>query len=92
MQGNGFLPGMRVNNAQGKELQYLMQKDIWAGVEEAQASRTVRIRKQGALTKWENELQRKITRAHIWKADFHYIGFSVQAVYNVLPSSANRHF
>ena len=46
---------------------------------------------QGAWTKWENVLQRKITWSNIWKADFHRIRFLVQAVYDVLPSPANLH-
>ena len=46
---------------------------------------------QGAWTRWENVLQRKITWSNIWKADFHRIRFLVQAVYDVLPSPANLH-
>lgn len=46
---------------------------------------------QGAWTRWENVLQRKITWSNIWKADFHRTRFLVQAVYDVLPSPANLH-
>ena len=46
---------------------------------------------QGAWTKWENVLQRKITWANIWRADSLNIRFLVQSVYDVLPSPSNLH-
>ena len=89
--GIGYLPATRVDKAKGKERQHLVQEEVRAGVEEVRASRMVGMGQQGAWTKWENVLQRKITWSNIWKADFHRIRFLVQAVYDVLPSPANLH-
>ena len=89
--GIGYFPSTRVDKAQGKERQHLIQEEVRAGVEEVRASRMVGMGQQGAWTKWENVLQRKITWSNIWKADFHRIRFLVQAVYDVLPSPANLH-
>ncbi len=48
-------------------------------------------RKQGAWTRWESTLQRRITWANILQADFHRLRFLVQAVYDTLPSPVNLH-
>lgn len=55
--GIGFFPSTRVDNAQGKERQHLIQEEVRAGVEEERASRMVGMGQQGAWTKWENVLQ-----------------------------------
>lgn len=89
--GIGYFPTTRVENPKGKERQHLIQEEVRAGVEEVRASRMVGLGQQGAWTKWNNVLQRKITWSNIWKADFHRIRFLVQAVYDVLPSPANLH-
>lgn len=81
----------RVDQAKGKEHQHLVQEEEQAGVEEGRVSRMVGMGQQGAWTKWENVLLRKITWFNIWKADFQRIRFLVQAVYDVLPSPTNLH-
>ncbi len=54
-------------------------------------SRAMGLRQQGAWTRWESTLQRRITWANILQADFHRVRFLVQAVYDTLPSPANLH-
>ncbi|KAK0143665.1 hypothetical protein N1851_018141 [Merluccius polli] len=51
----------------------------------------VSMRQQGASTRWEGALERKLTWNDIWKAEPQRIKFMVQAVYDVLPSPANLH-
>lgn len=46
---------------------------------------------QGAWTKWENTLQRRITWSDFWWSDMCHIRFLIQAVYDTLPSPANLH-
>lgn len=89
--GVGYFPATRADKAQGKERQRLIQEEVRAGVEEERTSRMVGMGQQGAWTRWENVLQRKVTWSNIWKADVLNIRFLVQAVYDVLPSPSNLH-
>ncbi|XP_060717119.1 uncharacterized protein LOC132839923 [Tachysurus vachellii] len=43
--------------------------------------------RQGAWTRWEQAVERKITWADLWRAEPHRIKFLVQAVYDVPPQS-----
>lgn len=49
------------------------------------------MRQQGAWSRWENAIERRVTWAELWKAEPQRIKFLVQAVYNVLPSPSNLH-
>ena len=49
------------------------------------------MKQQGAWTRWENVVDRKVTWAELWKAEPHRIKFLIQAVYDVLPSPSNLH-
>nr|XP_014269084.2 uncharacterized protein LOC106676625 [Maylandia zebra] len=89
--GLGYIPKAQVSRAQGKERHQLLQEEVRAGVEEERVSRAVGLKRQGAWTRWESTLQRKVTWANIMQADFHRIRFLVQAVYDTLPSPANLH-
>ncbi|XP_023810165.1 uncharacterized protein LOC105353972 [Oryzias latipes] len=89
--GLGYLPKTVVSQAHGKERHRLLQEEVRAGVEEERASRLTGLRQQGAWTRWESTLQRRISWADILQADFHRVRFLVQAVYDVLPSPANLH-
>lgn len=89
--GIGYFPSTRVDKAQGKQRQRLIQEEVRAGVEEERASRMAGMGQQGAWTKWENVRQRKITWPNIWRADSLNIRFLVQAVYDVLPTPSNLH-
>ncbi|KAK1806565.1 hypothetical protein P4O66_005073, partial [Electrophorus voltai] len=59
--GLGYFPKTQVSKAQGKERHYLLQEEIQAGVEEEQVSRAVGFRQQGAWTRWENTLHRRMS-------------------------------
>lgn len=87
----GYFPKTQVSKARGKERHQLLQEKVLAGVEEEQVSRAVGLQQQGAWTRWESTLQRKVTWSNIMQADFHRVRFLVQAVYDALPSSANLH-
>lgn len=89
--GLGYFPKAQVSRAQGKERHQLLQEEVRAGVEEERVSRAVGLKRQGAWTRWESTLQRKVTWANIMQADFHRIRFLVQAVYDTLSSPANLH-
>ena len=45
------------------------------------------MKQQGAWTRWENVVDRKVTWAELWKAESHRIKFLFQAAYNVLPTT-----
>lgn len=48
-----------------------------------------RAEQQGAWTRWEHAMDRKVTWADLWQSETHRISFLVRAVYDVLPSPAN---
>ncbi|KAK0135126.1 hypothetical protein N1851_029059 [Merluccius polli] len=89
--GLGAIPQPRYDRAQGKERGDLVLEEVRAGVEDVRTSRMVSMRQQGASTRWEGALERKLTWNDIWKAEPQRIKFMVQAVYDVLPSPANLH-
>ncbi|KAL7837203.1 hypothetical protein SRHO_G00269140 [Serrasalmus rhombeus] len=75
----------------GKERQHLVQEEVRAAVEETRSCKAVGMRHQGAWTRWENMIERKVTWTETWKAEPHLVKFLVQAVYDVLPSPSNLH-
>ncbi|XP_049324773.1 uncharacterized protein LOC125789951 [Astyanax mexicanus] len=89
--GLGFIPQPRCDLAQGKDRRHLVLEEVRAGVEDKRTSRMVSMQQQGASTRWEGALERKLTWNEIWKAEPQRIKFMVQAVYDVLPSPANLH-
>lgn len=87
--GLGSKKTPRYDKAQGKERRSLVLDEVRAGVEERRASQMVGMRQQGAWTRWEHAVERKITWTELWKAEPHRIKFLIQAVYDVLPSPSN---
>lgn len=78
-------------NTKGKEGRHLVQEEVRAAVEETRTCKAVGMKQQGAWTRWENAVERKVTWADLWKAEPHRIKFLIQAVYDVLPSPSNLH-
>ncbi|XP_061920230.1 uncharacterized protein LOC133660667 [Entelurus aequoreus] len=89
--GLGYFPKTQVGQARGKDRRHLLQEEVRAGLEEERVGRTVGLRQQGAWTRWEGTLQRKVTWSNIMQADLHRVRFLVAAVYDSLPSPANLH-
>ncbi|XP_049336392.1 uncharacterized protein LOC125802421 [Astyanax mexicanus] len=89
--GLGYFPKILISQTRGKERHHLIQEEVRAGVEEERLSRVVGLRQQGAWTRWESALKRRITWTNILQPDFQRVRFLVQAVYDVLPSPANLH-
>ncbi|XP_062387675.1 uncharacterized protein LOC134076569 [Sardina pilchardus] len=87
--GLGSSPRPVYSKAQGKERRRLVQDEVRAGVEEGRSCRSVGMRQQGAWTRWDQALDRKITWAELWKAEPHRIRFLIQSVYDTLPSPSN---
>ncbi|KAL7848811.1 hypothetical protein SRHO_G00204340 [Serrasalmus rhombeus] len=58
-------------NTRGKERQRLVQEEVRAAIEEARSCKAVGMRHQGAWTRWENAVERKVTWTEIWKASPH---------------------
>ncbi|KAL3991499.1 leucine-rich repeat-containing protein 16 [Sarotherodon galilaeus] len=91
-QGRAGLGSSRTpnyNNAQGKEKRSLILEEVRAGVEEKRTSQIVQLRQQGAWTRWEQAVERKVTWNELWKAEPQRIKFLIRAVYDVLPSPSN---
>ncbi|XP_075893028.1 uncharacterized protein LOC142895694, partial [Nelusetta ayraudi] len=89
--GLGYFPKTEVSQAQGRDRHQLLKEEVRAGQEEERVGRQVGLRQQGAWTRWEGTLQRKVTWSNIMHADFHRVRFLVQVVYDALPSPANPH-
>lgn len=89
--GLGAIPQPCYRKARGKDKRQLVLKEVRAGMEEERTGRMVGMQQQGAWTRWEGALDRKVTWAEIWQAEPHRIRFLIQAVYDVLPSPANLH-
>lgn len=78
-------------NTKGKKGRHLVQEEVRVGLEEIRTSKAVGMKQQGAWTRWENAVERKVTWAELWKAEPQRIKFLIQAVYDVLPSPSNLH-
>ncbi|XP_077083545.1 uncharacterized protein LOC143736754 isoform X1 [Siphateles boraxobius] len=89
--GLGAIAAPHYDKVRGKERRQLVQKEVRAAVEEERNSRAVGMRQQGAWTRWEQVVGRKISWTDLWRAEPHHIKFLVQAVYDVLPSPSNLH-
>ncbi|XP_034552669.1 LOW QUALITY PROTEIN: uncharacterized protein LOC117822130 [Notolabrus celidotus] len=87
--GLGSSKTPRYNKAQGKDKRSLIQEEVRAAVEDQRTSRMVGMRQQGAWTRWEQAVERKVSWTKLWKAEPHRIKFLIQAVYDVLPSPSN---
>lgn len=87
--GLGTIPTTHYSKVKGKERRDLVQLEVRAGVEEQRASQWVGLRQQGAWTRWEGAMERKISWAELWRAEPLRIRFLIQSVYDVLPSPSN---
>ena len=90
-RGLGYYPSPRIDNARGKERRALLQKEVREGIEETRLAKMVGLSQQGAWTRWENYVRRRITWSDLWKADLSQLRFQIQAVYDLLPSPSNLH-
>ncbi|XP_062283087.1 uncharacterized protein LOC133987658 [Scomber scombrus] len=88
--GLGSFPTPQINT-RGKEGRHLVQEEVRAAVEETRTCKAVGMKQQGAWTRWENAVERKVTWAELWKSEPHRLKFLIQAVYDVLPSPSNLH-
>lgn len=79
-------PIPQMNTIRRKEGCHLVQEEVRAAVDETRTCKSVGMKQQGAWTRWENAVERKVTWAEFWKVESHHIKFLVQAVYDVLPS------
>ncbi|XP_074527636.1 uncharacterized protein LOC141791255 [Halichoeres trimaculatus] len=87
--GLGTIPTTHYSKVKGKKRRDLVQLEVRAGVEEQRASQWVGLRQQGAWTRWEEAMERKISWAELWRAEPLRIRFLIQSVYDVLPSPSN---
>ena len=92
MQGRAGLGTFRTpqyDKARGEERRRLVQEEVKVAVEEERTSRAVGLRQQGAWTRWEQAMDRKVTLTDLRRAVPQRIKVLVQAVYHVLPSHSN---
>lgn len=87
--GLGSITRARFDKAEGKDRRALLQEEVRAAVEEERASTIIGMRQQGAWTRWEQAVERKVTWTDLWKAEPQRLRFLIQAVYDVLPSPSN---
>lgn len=87
--GLGSIPAIRYEKAKGKDRRYLVQKEVRAEVEEQRASVMVGLRQQGAWTRWEEAIERRISWGELWRAEPQRVRFLIQSVYDTLPSPSN---
>ena len=85
--GLGMFPTPpRHRECKGKEKRRQIQEEVRTAVEEGRTSRAAGLRQQGAWTRWEHAMDRKVTWTDLWQSEPHRISFLVRAVYDVLPS------
>ena len=60
-RGLGYYPSPRIDNAREKERRVLLQKEVREGIEETRLAKMVGLSQQGAWTRWENYVWRRIT-------------------------------
>ncbi len=89
--GLGSFPVPHVNLSSGNERNSLVQEEVRATVEEIRSCRAVGMKQQGAWTRWEKAIDRKVTWTELWKAEPHRIKFLIMSVYDVLLSPSNLH-
>ena len=87
--GLGSFPIPQTNTTKGKEGRHLIQEEVRAEVEEERFCKSVTMKQQGAWTRWENAVQRRVTWTELWKAEPQRIKFLIQAVHDILPSPSN---
>ena len=87
--GLGSVATTRYDKALGKDRRRLVQEEVRTGVEELRASQMVGMRQQGAWTRWEQAVDRKISWSELWQAEPYRIKFLIVSVYDVLPSPSN---
>ncbi|XP_075313231.1 uncharacterized protein LOC142373743 [Odontesthes bonariensis] len=87
--GLGTIPITHLSRLRGKERRDRVQLEVRAGVEDQRASQWVGLKQQGAWTRWEEAMDRKISWSELWKAEPLRIKFLIQSVYDVLPSPSN---
>lgn len=87
--GLGSVATTRYDKALGKDRRRLVQEEVRTGVEELRASQMVGMRQQGAWTRWEQAVDRKISWSELWQAEPYRIKFLIASVYDVLPSPSN---
>lgn len=75
--GLGSTPIIHYNKLKGKERRDLAQKEVRAGIEEQRASQIVGLRQQGAWTRWEETMERKISWAELWRSEPYRITFLI---------------
>lgn len=73
----------------GKEERGQIQEVVRTAVEDGRTSRAAGLRQQGAWTRWEHAMDRKITWTDLWQTEPHHISFLIRAVYDVLPCPSN---
>ena len=64
--GLGLFPTPRQRECKGKEKRRQIQEEVRAAVEEERSSRAVGQRQQGAWTRWEQAMDRKVTWTDLW--------------------------
>lgn len=72
----GSFPTPQLNTS-GKEMRCLVQEEVSAAVEETRSCKAVGMKHQGAWTRWEKVVERKVTWTEIWKAEPHRIKFLI---------------
>nr|AAN12398.1 polyprotein [Tetraodon nigroviridis] len=87
--GLGTTPTTHLSRLKGKERRDQVQLEVRASIEEQRASQWVGLRQQGAWTRWEEAMARKISWPELWRAEPLRIRFLIQSVYDVLPSPSN---
>ncbi|RXN33906.1 reverse transcriptase [Labeo rohita] len=79
----------RYRQCKGKGKRSRIYEEVRAAVEEKRMSRAAGMGQQGAWTRWEQAMDRKVTWTELWQSEPHRITFLIRAVYDVLPSPAN---
>ena len=82
-----------LSESQDRQRQRARKKDALAKkyMEETRLAKMLGLSQQGAWTRWENYVRRRITWWDLWRSDFGHLRFQIKEVYDGLPSPSDHH-
>ena len=89
--GQGYCTHKDIRRASGEEYRHLLKNEARAGVEELRCGKMVALGQQGAWTRLDGILKRKVSWSDNCASNFAQIRFLIQAVYDTLLSPATLH-
>ena len=88
-RGLGWTSWKSWSDSSSQERRKMVVDELKAAAEEDRRAAAVQQPQQGAWTRWDDVVVRRLTWADLWKIEQVRIGFLIRSVYDVLPSPTN---